>query len=183
MQFQYPHTIASGGGDSIIFKRLVKDPAGDWLEIEAIVEPGAGPPMHIHHHQDESLTVVQGQMASQVQGEEPIYLNTGESITYKAGVAHKFWCVGTERLVCTGSINPAHNFEYFLSEIYKSMAANGGKQPGAFDAAWLLDRYRSEFDMLDIPGFVKKVIFPVALFLGKLQGKHRKFNRAPEALA
>ena len=62
------------------------------------------------------------------------------------------------------------------------MNANGGRQPGAFDAAYLLDRYRSEFDMLDIPGFVKKVIFPVALLFGKLQGKHRKFVGAPEPL-
>lgn len=179
MQFQYPHTISSGGGDTIIFKRLVNDPVWDWLEIEAMVEPGSGPPMHVHHMQDESLTVVQGKMGSLVQGEAEKFFNVGDSITYKAGQAHKFWCVGNERLVCTGSINPAHNFEYFLSGIYDSMKANGGKQPGAFDAAYLLDRYRSEFDMLDIPGFVKKVIFPVALFFGKLQGKQRKFEGAP----
>ncbi|MBK8564816.1 MAG: cupin domain-containing protein [Saprospiraceae bacterium] len=183
MQYQYPHTIENGGGDTIIFKRLVKDPAGDWLDIEAIVEPGAGPPMHVHHRQDERLTVVQGKMGSQVLGEEPKYFNVGDSITYKAGEAHKFWCVGNERLVCKGAINPAHNFEYFLTGIYDSMKANGGKQPGAFEGAWLLNRYRSEFDMLNIPGFVKKVIFPVALFFGKLQGKHRKFEGAPPPLA
>ncbi len=48
--------------------------------------------------------------------------------------------------------------------------------------AYLLNRYRSEFDMLDIPSIVKKVVFPVLLFIGKLLGKQRKFEGAPEPL-
>ena len=48
-----------------------------------------------------------------------------------------------------------------------------------FDAAWLLDRYRSEFDMLVIPTFVKKMVFPVVLFIGRLLGKFKKFEGAP----
>lgn len=182
MQFQYPHTIENGGGERLIFKRLVQDPEGDWLEVENYVQPNGGPPMHVHHLQDEHLTVVQGKMGVEVLGEVPKYYEAGEGDTFKAGVAHRFWNAGSEPLVCTGWVKPPHNLEYFLTEIYKSSAANGGKQPGAFDAAYLLDRYRSEFDMLDIPGFVKKVIFPVALFFGKLQGKQRKFEGAPAPL-
>lgn len=43
-----------------------------------------------------------------------------------------------------------------------------------------MTRYKSEFDMPEIPTFVKKVIFPVTLFFGKLSGKHKKFEKAPE---
>lgn len=46
---------------------------------------------------------------------------------------------------------------------------------------YLMNRYRSEFSMQEIPGFVQAVIFPIVLFLGKLQGKHKKFENAPEA--
>lgn len=70
--------------------------------------------------------------------------------------------------------------EYFLTEIYKSTKANGGKRPGSFDGAYLATRYKSEFDMAEIPGFVKKFIFPATVFFGKLSGKHRKFRGAPE---
>jgi hypothetical protein len=34
--------------------------------------------------------------------------------------------------------------------------------------------------MTEIPGFVKKVIFPITLFFGKLAGKHNKYVDAPE---
>jgi hypothetical protein len=71
---------------------------------------------------------------------------------------------------------------YFLSQIYKSMDENGGR-PGLYDAAYLLNRYRSEFGMLEIPAFVQKLIFPVALFIGGLVGKNKKFADAPSKLS
>ena len=43
----------------------------------------------------------------------------------------------------------------------------------------LLNRYKSEFAMLEIPGFVQKAIFPLVLFFGKLTGKDKKFADAP----
>ena len=57
----------------------------------------------------------------------------------------------------------------------------GNGQPGGFDAAYLITKYKSEFDVLVIPSFVKKVIFPVIIFFGKLSGKHKKFVDAPKA--
>jgi hypothetical protein len=83
--------------------------------------------------------------------------------------------------VCTGEIWPPHNIEYFLGEIFRSSKENGGGRPGAFDAAYLLSKYRTEFDMLGIPAFVRKVIFPIVLFIGKLRGQDRRFSDAPEA--
>jgi len=44
----------------------------------------------------------------------------------------------------------------------------------------LLTRYRSEFDMNEIPSFLKKIIFPVVAFFGKLLGKNKKFMGTPE---
>ena len=84
---------------------------------------------------------------AQVLGEEPVFYGPGEGAIFKAGVAHKFWNASSVPLICTGWVKPAHNLEYFLTEIYASMKNNGGKKPGAFDGAWLLDRYRSEFDI------------------------------------
>ncbi len=178
MKYQYPHTIDNGHGEKITFLRLVSDPAGDYLELENVVAPNAGPPMHVHFQQDEALTVVQGKIATQVFGEAAQFFGPGESVVFKAGVPHKFWNPGSEPLICTGWIKPAHNIEYFLTEIYRSTTANNGR-PGAFDSAWLLRRYGSEFDILDVPAFVKKVIFPVALFFGVLTGKSKKFTNAP----
>ena len=51
-----------------------------------------------------------------------------------------------------------------------------------YDAAFLLNRYRSEFAMLEIPEFVQKAVFPAVLFFGNLVGKNKKFRDAPMPL-
>ena len=182
MRYSYPHTIDNGGGEQITFLRLVPDTQGDWLEVENLVQPNSGPPMHIHFRQAESLTVVKGKIGIQHLSGEQQFFDEGETVIFEAGDPHRFWNAGNEPLICKGWIKPAHNIEYFLTEIYKSTKANGGKQPSQFDGAWLMNRYKSEFDMNDIPTFVKKVIFPTVLFLGKLAGKHKKFADAPAPL-
>ncbi len=179
MQYTYPHTIDNGQGERLTFVRRVKDGNREYLEVENLVQPGGGPPMHVHHRQDESLTVVQGKIGVQVLGGQPEYHSEGETVSFKAGVPHKFWNAGEVPMICKGYITPADSVEYFLTEIYKSTKENGGR-PGAFDSAFLLDRYKSEFDMQEIPGFVKNIIFPMTLFFGKLSGKHKKFANAPK---
>ncbi|HET9278382.1 MAG TPA: hypothetical protein VFN95_09340, partial [Flavitalea sp.] len=79
---------------------------------------------------------------------------------------------------CSAYITPADNLVYFLSEIFKSSNENGGR-PGMYDAAFLLNRYKSEFAMLDIPQFIQKAVFPAVLFFGNLIGKNKKFRDAP----
>ena len=181
MRYNYPHTIENGGGERLTFVRHVQGGDVNYLEVENVVQPNAGPPMHIHHKQEESLTVLQGRIGTQKPGEEPKYYGPGETVTFSAGEPHRFWNAGTEPLIGKGFIKPADNIEYFLTQIYASTKANGGKRPGNFDAAYLTNRYKSEFEMMEIPSFVKKVIFPLSLFIGKLQGKHHKFKDAPEA--
>lgn len=179
MTYPYPHTIDSGSGEEITFVRLVRDEEGEWLHIRNQVSPGAGPPMHVHHMQDESLTVIQGKIGTQIEGQEPRFYGPGQTALFKRGEVHRFWNAGDDVLICEGWAKPAYNLEYFLTEIYKSTKGNGGKGPAAFDGAWLLKKYKTEFDLLAVPEFVKKVIFPVILFFGKLRGKHKKFKGAP----
>lgn len=180
MIFNHPHTINNGSGEEITFLRLVTDAEGDRLELRNRVQPGAGPPMHVHHQQDECLTVIAGKIGTQIAGQAPVFYGPGESAVFKRGEIHRFWNAGTEELICEGWVKPAYNLEYFLTEIYKSVKANGGKEPSQFDGAFLISKYKSEFDMAEIPGFVKKVIFPITVFFGKLAGKHKKFDGGPE---
>jgi quercetin dioxygenase-like cupin family protein len=180
MTFTHPHTIDNGSGEEITFLRIVHDVDGDRMELRNQVLPGAGPPMHVHYLQEECLTVVKGKIATQIAGESPVFYGPGQTALFKRGVAHRFWNAGEDVLICEGWVKPAHNLEYFLTEIYKSVKANGGKEPGAFDGAFLMSKYKTEFDMNDIPTFVKKVLFPVVLFFGKIAGKHRKFDGGPE---
>jgi quercetin dioxygenase-like cupin family protein len=176
---RYPHIIESGNGEKLIYTRFVEDGQGGYLECENVVGPNAGPPMHVHWQQEESLTIVDGKMGVEIQGQAPQFYGPGDTATFQRGVYHRFWNAGDTPLRCKGYVKPALNFEYFLTNIYESTKENGGERPGNYDTAFLLTRYRTEFDMAVIPKFVKKVIFPITLALGKIQGKHRKFADAP----
>ena len=182
MKTDLPLTIQNMTGEKLTFLKIDFKDGIEYLETESEVQPNAGPPMHVHHKQDESLTVVSGKIGYQQPGGEKKYASAGETVLFKTGTPHKFWNAGNDVLKCTGYVSPANNFIYFLSQIYKSMDKNGGR-PGLYDAAYLLNRYKSEFSMLEIPAFVQKIIFPVALFFGGLLGKNKKFADAPPKLS
>ena len=128
-RYTYPHTIENGAGERLIFLRRVPGAVGDRLEVENVVHPGAGPPMHVHHYQDEALTVQVGRIGYQRPREPAQFAGPGETVAFKAGEAHRFWNAGDGELLCTGYIEPADNLEYFLTEIYESMKRSGGARP------------------------------------------------------
>lgn len=178
--YTYPHTIENGAGERLTFLRRVTGSAGDRLEVENVVEPGAGPIMHVHHYQEEALTVEQGRIGYQRLGEPVRFAGQGETVTFRAGEAHKFWNAGGEDLRCAGYIEPADNVEYFLGAIFESQKRSGGARPDPFDAAFLAKRYQSEFYMAEVPAMVQRLVFPVVVAVGRVLGKYRKYADAPE---
>jgi len=172
----YPRTIDDGSGSRMTF--LGRN--GDVLEVTSTVQPGEGPPMHVHHLQDEIVTVREGRAGYTIQGEDERFAGPGETVRFEAGVAHTFRNAGDGELVLDGSVEPALNFEWFLTQVYESTAAAGGERPRTFDAAFLTTRYRSEFTMLDIPAPVQRLLFPVVAAVGRLAGLGRRFAGAPE---
>ncbi|MDB5240381.1 MAG: cupin [Spirosoma sp.] len=182
MEFTYPHTIENGLGEKLTFQKVVQEPDGDRLVVENSVTPGIGPPMHVHWQQDECLTVVQGTVGYQLAGQAEQFAGAGETVLFKRGVAHRFWNAGTETLKCTGWIKPANTVVFYLSAIFAAQNKSGKAQPEVFDGAYLLTRYATEYDMVEIPWFVKKVIIPITYQIGRLLGKYKHFEGAPEPL-
>ncbi len=126
------------------------------------------------------MTVERGTIGYQSEGGPQHTAGPGESVRFAPGEAHRFWNADDDELVCTGYIRPPGNFEYFLSEVYASMRRTGGDRPGFFDGAYLGQRYRSEFEMTEIPAPVRRFVFPVIVAAGRLLGRHRRFAGAPE---
>jgi hypothetical protein len=177
MQITYPHIIENCLGETLIMHKLEKEPDGDRLIVENYVTPGRGPIMHTHWLQDEALTVVRGRLGYEIQGQPAQYIQEGETI--KRGVAHRFWNDGQEVLHCKGWVKPANTLPFFLTAVFEAQNKSGSPMPERFDGAYLVKRYASEYDMTDIPWFVKKVIIPVTYYTGKLLGKYRHFKHAP----
>jgi mannose-6-phosphate isomerase-like protein (cupin superfamily) len=179
----YPSTIENGAGDRITFVRRVSAPFGDRLEVENVVRPGGGLPMHVHHHRTEVLTVREGRLAWERAGEPPAFAGPGETIVFAAGEPHRFWNPGEGELRCTSSIDPAGNAEYILAAVYDSQKRNRGRRPGLFDMAFLASRYRSEFAMTAISPRVQRFVFPLLLAVGTLFGKFDCYADAPRPVA
>lgn len=181
--YDHPHTIEDGAGNTLTFVGRVRDERGELLEIESRATPGAGAPMHVHHRQAEALTVRSGTIGYQIEGAPPETAASGATVTFPAGVAHKFWNAGADELSCGGYVRPPENFEYFLTQLYDSMRQHDGKRPGLYHAAFLLSRYRAEFDMLELPLPVRRLIMPLVVRVGAALGWDRRFAGAPEPLA
>jgi|SRR5688500_17157248 len=181
-RYSYPHTIENGAGERLTFFRMVPAALGDRLEGDTVVSPGAGPPMHVHFLQEEAFTVEHGRIGYQFLGGPEQFAGRGEMVVFKRGEPHRFWNAGESELRCKAYVEPADNVEYLLTELFASAKRNGGTRPDPFDAAFLMTRYRSEFAMIGIPAFTRRVVFPVLLAVGKLLGKYRKYADAPQAV-
>ena len=181
MNYTLPHTIYNPVGERVIFQKIEKTPDGDRISGECFCQPGSGPVMHNHLKQEEGLTVVSGKMGYQVFGEEVKYALPGETVVFAPGVAHKFWAEGGP-LHCKSWIQPANTIVFFLSSIFAAQNKTGTEKPELFDAAFLLKRYKSEYDLVDIPAFVKNVVMPLTYYTGKLLGKYKHFKNAPHPM-
>ena len=82
----------------------------------------------------------------------------------------------------TGWCRPPDNIEFFLGALFASAKRNGGGRPALFDAAFLITRYRSEYAMLELPAFVRRVVIPVLLVVGRVLGRYEKYRDAPEPM-
>ena len=175
----YPHTIENGAGERLTFLRVVRDGETERVEAEAFATPGSGPPMHVHHLQEEAMKVVSGRLGYQVVGGDANYAGPGELVVFAPGVGHKWWNAGSDELHATGWAKPPLNIEFFLGAIFDATRRSGGKRPGIFDAVYLTTRYRSEFELLDIPKPVQTIVFPIIYVLGHVLRKYARYKDAP----
>jgi quercetin dioxygenase-like cupin family protein len=180
MNYSLPHTIQNCVGEKIIFQKVEKTPDGDRLTGEAFCDPGCGPIMHTHFKQDEGMLIISGRMGYQILGEEPCFAGPGESVVFKRGVPHKFWAADNQPLHCKAWLQPVNTIIFYLTAIYAAQNKSGSGKPEVFDGAYLLKRYASEYDLVEMPWLVKKVVIPLTYYSGMLLGKYKHFKNAPK---
>ncbi len=81
--------LQSGPGRDLVFKVTGDDTGGafDYFVVE--VAPHGGPPLHVHHEQEESLHVLSGRFKVRVGDEEQI-LEQGGFAFMPSGLPHAF---------------------------------------------------------------------------------------------
>ena len=92
-----------------------RDTGGALSVVESHDVPGGGPPWHIHHREDETFQILEGEYEWTV-GEKKFIAQKGATIFAPRGVPHTYRCLGQTpgRLLCV--ITPS-GFEGFFEEI------------------------------------------------------------------
>src|SRR5882724_8486589 len=81
--------LQSGPGRDLIFKVTGEDTGGalDYFIVE--VAPKGGPPLHVHHSQEETIHVLKGRYKVRI-GEEIFYLDEGGFAYLPSKIPHTF---------------------------------------------------------------------------------------------
>lgn len=81
--------LQSGPGRDLIFKVTGEDTGGafDYFIVE--VAPRSGPPLHVHHKQEETIHVLKGRYKVRI-GDEIFYCNEGDFAYLPSKVPHAF---------------------------------------------------------------------------------------------
>jgi len=73
----------------IIVKATAETTGGAFGLVETLIAPGFSPPMHVHHREDESFYVLDGEMTMQC-GERRFCAEAGAFVFLPRGVPHSF---------------------------------------------------------------------------------------------
>ena len=171
--------IDNGGGEELTFLARRRDERSEHLEARNVVAPGSGPPMHVHHLQEESLTVVQGTMGYRSAGQpEQPPVPVRRSCSPRGTCTASGTPAGRTSSARAPSVRPTTSSTSWARSTPR--ASERRQAPGFFDAAYLSQRYRSEFAILEVPAPVRRFVFPVIVAVGTLLGRYRRFAGAPE---
>jgi mannose-6-phosphate isomerase-like protein (cupin superfamily) len=127
-------------GDLVTVKIHGRDTGGVYSQIETVCGPKFGPPPHIHHREDETFFVIEGEFEFVCAGER-ITGGAGTIARLPRGVAHRFANIGDTPGRVLVTITPA-GFEDFFVEVGALSPEQQAEMPriGA-----LAERYGLEF--------------------------------------
>lgn len=106
------HTVL--GGDVVCFKVTGDDCEGAYALCETTVPPGGGPPPHVHHREDETFYVIEGEFEFYAKG-ETIKAEAGSLVIAPRDIPHTFKNVGSTPGKMLILVRPA-GFENFIAE-------------------------------------------------------------------
>lgn len=102
-------------GNAITIRLHGRDTAGVLSVVESVDQPGEGPPPHIHHREDETFQVLEGEYEISCGGETFI-ARKGTTIFAPRGVPHSYRYVGRTPGLLMVTLTPA-GFEGFFEEV------------------------------------------------------------------
>lgn len=118
---------------------------GSFTLIDCRAPAGFGPPMHVHHVEDEGFYVLEGQLAVRC-GDQEWTVEAGAFVLLPRGVPHAFVVTGTQACHLLQITTPAQ-FEQFVAEVGRPAQSLTLPNPSAPDVGALAaagQRYANE---------------------------------------
>lgn len=161
--------------DPVTGYRLSFAREGENLIINTRVEPGGGPPPHVHPNGDELFFVEEGQVEFLV-GRGKVIAGPGEKLVVPRGTKHAFKNVGGTEAVFRAEVHPEPTGKG--EEFFREIAAAAGQglytQRGiptgpraALHLLAILERYQDFVLIANPPPAVQRLLFPLARRFGR----------------
>jgi mannose-6-phosphate isomerase-like protein (cupin superfamily) len=145
------------------------------VEFRHVLAAGAaGPDPHIHTKQTETFHVTSGIMVASVKGQEDVTLGPGEKIVIPPGKTHTFSNGSNdEPLNLRIVVEPALDFQWFMSEAVNSGLRNGGSQKDMplLEGGHLMWLSRDQQRIGGMPYFMQDILFWVLSLAARISGK------------
>ncbi len=145
------------------------------VEFRHELAPGAdGPPPHIHTKQKETFHVISGTMIARIKGQEEVTLGPGGTIVAQPEIVHSFTNGSKEEpLVLRIVLEPALDFQWFMTEAINSGIRNGGTQKNMplLEAGHLMWLSRDEQRIGGLPYFLQDILFGLLSLVARITGK------------
>ena len=146
------------------------------LTLDGSLPPRAsGPPLHVHFREREEGIVKAGTLGAQV-GTEKIIVPAGGTAVLPAGIPHRWWNAGDDRLEFSGQVVPAVDLDRYLQAVFAVLNASPSGRPSIFYIAHVAWRHRHTQALAMPPRAIQRIVFPLILFVGRILGKYRGDN-------
>ena len=130
-------SFSLAGGHVATFKATSEDTGGAYSITEEMWPPQAGPPPHIHHTQEETFYILQGEMEFVTDGNAPTRATAGSVVRIPKGVMRDYRNVGPEPARVLVLFVPG-GFEGFFEEVGEPVRASSAPPEGPPDVERLV---------------------------------------------
>jgi uncharacterized cupin superfamily protein len=153
--------------------RRRRDGAETVIDLRGSLPPHReGPPLHVHHLEDETGVIKAGTLAALVDGRR-LDFAAGQSVQLPRGVAHRWWNDGDTTLVFEGVVRPAMDFDRYVQAAFEVINASPKGRPSLVYLAHVARRHRQTQSVLLLPRPLQAIVFGAAHAVGTLLGRYR----------
>jgi quercetin dioxygenase-like cupin family protein len=167
-------------GEQITIRRTAADTGGSVLEWELVLAPGGRvPASHAHPEQEETFTVLAGQLRFRV-GPRRVIANPGDTVRIPPGTVHHFANSGNQPARVSVRTSPALSMQELLetaAALAQDQHAAGRRLPRPVDLVLFMRDFRREVRAPYLPAALVGVVLAPLARLASRRGLDARYRR------